>query len=74
MSTEVARYTFDSREAWLRFVCAGLATAIIDGLFSSILNVAAYGSTVSRLFQGVASTSQAARPLKAARARPRWGC
>ena len=56
MSTEAARYTFDSREAWLRFVCAGLVTAIIDGLFSSILNVAAYGSTVSRLFQGVAST------------------
>lgn len=56
MSKEVARYTFDSREAWLRFVCAGLVTAVIDGLFSSILNVAAYGSTVSRLFQGVAST------------------
>lgn len=56
MPTEVSRYTFDSREAWMRFVCAGLATAVIDGLFSSILNVAAYGSTVSRLFQGVAST------------------
>jgi hypothetical protein len=27
----------------------------VDGLFSSVLNVVAYGSTVSRLFQGVAS-------------------
>ncbi len=34
---------------------AGLLTGVIDGLFSSILSVAAYASTVSRLFQGVAS-------------------
>jgi len=39
-----------------RLVRTGLATAAIDGLFSSVLSVAAYGSTVSRLFQGVAST------------------
>ena len=32
MPTEVSRYSFSSREAWLRFVCAGLATAVIDGL------------------------------------------
>ena len=38
--------------AWVR---AGLVTAVVDGLFSSVLSVAAYGSTVSRLFQGVAS-------------------
>ena len=38
-----------------RFVLAGLVTGVVDGLFSSILNVVAYGSTVSRLFQGVAS-------------------
>jgi hypothetical protein len=38
-----------------RLLRAGLLTAVIDGLFSSILSVAAYGSTVSRLFQGVAS-------------------
>jgi hypothetical protein len=43
----------DSR---LRLVVrAGLLTGIIDGLFSSVLSVAAYGSTVARLFQGVAS-------------------
>src|SRR5262245_44777391 len=34
---------------------AGLLTFITDGLFSSLLNVFAYGSTVTRLFQGVAS-------------------
>ena len=33
-----------------------LLTAISDGTFSSVLSVAAYGSTVTRLFQGVAST------------------
>jgi hypothetical protein len=38
-----------------RFIIAGLLTGIIDGLFSSILSVAFYNSTVSRLFQGVAS-------------------
>ena len=38
-----------------RLVRAGLLTAVVDGLFSSVLNVAAYRSTVSRLWQGVAS-------------------
>lgn len=40
---------------WSRLVRAGFLTGVIDGLFSSILSVAAYGSTVTRLFQGVAS-------------------
>jgi hypothetical protein len=39
----------------VRLVRAGVLTGVIDGLFSSILNVAAYGSTASRLFQGVAA-------------------
>ncbi|HTE45235.1 MAG TPA: hypothetical protein VK636_08350 [Gemmatimonadaceae bacterium] len=39
-----------------RLVRAGLLTAVTDGLFSSVLSVAFYGSTVARLFQGVAST------------------
>src|SRR5262249_26363580 len=39
-----------------RLARAGITTAITDGLFSSVLNVAAYGSTVSRLWQGVAAT------------------
>jgi len=51
-----ASYTFNSREALSRLVRAGLTTTIIDGLFSSVLSVAAYDSTVSRLFQGVAAT------------------
>jgi hypothetical protein len=39
-----------------RLLRAGVLTGIIDGLFSSVLSVAFYGSTVTRLFQGVAST------------------
>jgi hypothetical protein len=35
---------------------AGLLTALVDGLFSSLLTVFAYGSTVMRLWQGVAAT------------------
>ena len=38
---------------WLR---AGLLTALVDGLFSSTLAALFYRSTVTRLFQGVAST------------------
>ena len=56
MPSIAAPYNFDSRDALFRLVRAGLMTAIIDGLFSSVLSVAAYGSTVSRLFQGVAAT------------------
>lgn len=39
-----------------RLVRAGLLTAVIDGLFSSVLSVFFYNSSVTRLFQGVAST------------------
>lgn len=39
-----------------RLVRAGLMTGIVDGLFSSVLAAVFYGSTVTRLFQGVAST------------------
>lgn len=38
-----------------RLALAGCVTAIIDGLFSSVLSVAFYHSTTTRLFQGVAS-------------------
>jgi hypothetical protein len=44
-----------TRDTVTRLVRAGLLTGIIDGLFSSILSVVFYGSTVTRLFQGVAS-------------------
>ncbi len=39
-----------------RVLRAGLLTGVTDGLFSSVLSVAFYHSTVTRLFQGVAST------------------
>jgi hypothetical protein len=39
-----------------RLARAGLLTGLADGLFSSVLSVAFYHSTVTRLFQGVAST------------------
>ncbi len=44
-----------SRDAPSRLVRAWLLTAIVDGLFSSILAAFFYGSTVTRLWQGVAS-------------------
>ncbi len=45
-----------SRSARSRLLRAGLLTGVIDGLFSSVLTVVFYHSTVARLFQGVAST------------------
>ena len=39
-----------------RLARAGFLTALVDGLFSSVLSVAFYDSTVQRLFQGVAAT------------------
>ena len=39
-----------------RLVRVGLTTGVIDGLFSSVLTVFFYGSTATRLFQGVAAT------------------
>ena len=40
----------------LRLVRAGLVTGVVDALFSSALAAFVYGSTVTRLWQGVAST------------------
>lgn len=45
-----------TREALFRVLRAGLLTGVTDGMFSSVLSVAFYGSTVTRLFQGVAAT------------------
>jgi hypothetical protein len=44
------------RDALPRLVRAWLLTAVTDGLFASALSAFAYGSTVTRLWQGVAST------------------
>jgi len=43
-------------DALPRIARAGLLTAVVDGLFSSVLAAFVYGSTVTRLFQGVAAT------------------
>ena len=39
-----------------RLIRAGLLTGISDGLFSTVLVIFFYGSTATRLWQGVAST------------------
>jgi hypothetical protein len=39
-----------------RLVLAGVATSLIDGAFSGVLAAFFYGSSATRLFQGVAST------------------
>jgi len=38
-----------------RLVRAGLITGVVDGLFSSVLSVLAYHSSVARLWRGVAA-------------------
>ena len=45
-----------ARAGLARLLRAGLLTAVIDGTFSSVLSAVFYGSTVARLFQGVAAT------------------
>jgi len=56
MSAEAAQFSLFNRAGRSLLLRAWLLTAICDGLFSSVLSVAAYHSTVERLFQGVAST------------------
>jgi len=56
MSDSKALYSFDDHGALSRVAQAGLLTGVTDGLFSSVLSVAFYNSTIQRLFQGVAST------------------
>ena len=51
-------------DASSRLVRAWLLTAIIDGLFSSVLAAVFYGSTVTRLWQGVASVLLGPRALE----------
>ncbi len=45
-----------SRHTRALLLCAWLLTAVVDFLFASALTVFAYGSTVARLWQGVAAT------------------
>lgn len=55
MAARIATYPTSNTELIRRLVIAGSITGLTDGLFSSILSVAFYNSTVTRLFQGVAS-------------------
>jgi len=52
----MALVTPQRHSASARILRAGAITGIVDGTFSSVLSVAFYNSTVTRLFQGVAST------------------
>jgi hypothetical protein len=56
MSTATAQHSLVDRDALSRVALAGVLTGVTDGLFSSVLSVAFYHSTVQRLFQGVSST------------------
>ena len=56
MSADAVAYSPVNRDALSRLVRAGLLTGVTDGLFASVLAVAAYHSTATRLFQGVAAT------------------
>ena len=56
MSAAAVPYSTSPRDRLSRLVRAGLRTGVTDGLFSSVLTVVFYHSTVARLFQGVAST------------------
>jgi hypothetical protein len=56
MLTNIAPQTTADGSHIPRLVRAGLLTAVVDGTFSSVLSAVFYGSTVARLWQGVAST------------------
>jgi hypothetical protein len=56
MATAPIQDSLFDRDSLSRVARAGILTGITDGLFSSVLSVAFYHSTVQRLFQGVAST------------------
>jgi hypothetical protein len=55
MPATVVTYPPLDRDSLSSLIRAGLLTGVTDGLFSSVLAVAAYHSTVQRLFQGVAA-------------------
>jgi hypothetical protein len=55
MAADATPYPPEYADTTSRLVRAWLLTALIDGLFSSCLAAFFYGSTVTRLWQGVAS-------------------
>src|SRR5262245_19119191 len=56
MSTATAQHSLFDRDALSRVALAGALTGVTDGLFSSVLSVAFYNSTVQRLFHGFSGT------------------
>jgi hypothetical protein len=56
--------SFSSRAVLSGIACAGLLTGVTDGLFSSVLSVAFYHSSVTRLWQGVANVLLGADAFK----------
>lgn len=65
MSIDALAYSAPSVKAPVlgRLVRAWLATAVSDGIFSSVLVTVFYGSTFARLWQGVASVPLGAKAL-----------
>lgn len=55
MSAEVVSFASMNRDTASRLVRAGLVTGVVDAIFSSVLVTVFYHSTVTRLWQGVAS-------------------
>jgi hypothetical protein len=62
------------RDAVSRLVRAWLVTAIVDAMFSSALAVFAYRSTLTRLWQGVASILLGPAAFEGERGRRSSGC
>jgi hypothetical protein len=56
ISTAAVPRSERARDGLRKLVRAGLLTGVTDGLFAIVLSVFFYGSTVARLWQGVAST------------------
>jgi hypothetical protein len=56
MTPVVERTAIGPREWLSRLLLAGLTTALVDGVFASILSSVFYGSSTQRLWQGVAAT------------------
>jgi len=64
MSAKAGPYSTSYPHLLSRLVRAGLLTGVSDGLFASVLSVAAYGSTLTSLWQGVASVLLGQRALQ----------
>ena len=64
MAVDAIPVSIVNRDAPARLLRAGLLTALLDGSFSGVLAAFFYGSSVTRLFQGVAATLLGPRALE----------